>query len=29
MYGSNDTGEHWSQLVAGLPRIMSIEAYAL
>jgi photosystem II stability/assembly factor-like uncharacterized protein len=29
IYGSTDTGEHWSQLVAGLPRIMSIEAYAL
>jgi hypothetical protein len=29
IYGSADTGEHWTQLASGLPRIMSVEAYPL
>jgi photosystem II stability/assembly factor-like uncharacterized protein len=28
VYGSVDTGDSWSELLTGLPRIMSIEAYA-
>ena len=27
VYGSVDLGETWRQLAAGLPRIMSVEAY--
>ena len=28
LYGSNDTGESWREIAAGLPRITSVEAYA-
>lgn len=29
IYGSDDTGESWSQIAQGLPRILSVEAYPL
>jgi hypothetical protein len=28
IYASNDLGESWSEIASGLPRIMSVEAYA-
>jgi BNR/Asp-box repeat protein len=28
IYGSADLGESWSEIVSGLPRILSVEAYA-
>lgn len=28
VFASNDVGESWSELASGLPRIMSVEAYA-
>jgi photosystem II stability/assembly factor-like uncharacterized protein len=27
IYGSADCGENWSEVAAGLPRILSVEAY--
>jgi hypothetical protein len=29
VYGSRDTGESWSEIARGLPRILSVEAYVL
>jgi hypothetical protein len=28
VYGSSDLGESWREVASGLPRIMSVEAYA-
>ena len=28
VYGSTDLGESWHEIATGLPRIMSVEAYA-
>jgi len=28
IYGSDDLGESWREVASGLPRIMSVEAYA-
>jgi len=29
VYGTRDAGERWSELVTGLPRILSVEAYEI
>ncbi|HVU20399.1 MAG TPA: hypothetical protein VHE09_06670 [Rhizomicrobium sp.] len=29
IYGSADQGDHWREIASGLPRILSVEAYAL
>jgi len=28
VYGSDDLGEHWREIATGLPRILSVDAYA-
>jgi hypothetical protein len=28
VFGTSDLGEHWSEVASGLPRILSVEAYA-
>ena len=29
LYGSNDLGESWSEIAAGLPRIQSVRAFSV